>query len=193
MTLLSSLGVSLLGIFQEHTKPVVINDTTELRALLQKPFEGVWNYRIDFSIFFGRNENFVSTGKAIFLWNPAAIAYDVYIGYSIHSGWSDERVIAAFLGGSMKADYTGWPSQEFEMNMQYLERVGTTGTGIGGSGEPHAFDYRGTGQTSFAFTNCTYIKSKTLNRAETITAIFKGASNKGQEDKRTIGEVTFSR
>jgi hypothetical protein len=124
--------INCISIYQQYEQAkkinlikFVIRDTEDIRNTLQKPFEGVWNYRVDFTLFHGKNELYESKGKAIFIWNPTNLNYDVYIGYSICKKGLQSVVVCGFLKGYIRADQSGWPiSEKFQINMEYLERLG---------------------------------------------------------------------
>jgi hypothetical protein len=150
-----------------QTVSAAIRDTEDIRAALQKPLEGVWQYRLAFSRYFGRDSRYISTGTAIFLWEPAKRQYQVFVGYSISKEWEKEKVVTGFLGGTLPADELGWPAPGFELAMKYLER---TGTG----------EFASPLSVTFTFTNGEYRKSPDGKRAEQVVARYGNSRSSGR-------------
>ena len=89
-SLAAALAVGVFSIYQSNlqsqrlrTVTVAIKDTDEIRTALQKPLEGVWQYRMVFSKYFGQDVTYIASGTAIILWDAAKQQYQVFIGYSI--------------------------------------------------------------------------------------------------------------
>jgi hypothetical protein len=173
-SLVAAIAVGVVSVYQSYLQTarlqdvtVAIRDTEDIRSALQKPLEGVWHYKLVFSRFFGQDSTYVGMGTAIFLWEPPKRQYQVYIGYSISKEWSQEKLVTAFLTGTVQADEMGWPQQEFEMPMQYLER-----TGVGEFASPLA--------PGFTFTGGKYKKSADGKRAEQVFAHYQNRRSTGE-------------
>jgi hypothetical protein len=179
ISLLAALLVGGFSIYQSRmqsqhlqTVTVAIQDTEDIRNALKKPFEGVWQYRIVFSRYFGNEATYISSGTAIILWEPAKQQYQIFIGYSISKEWEKEKLVTGFLGGNFLADGQGWPSENFEMPMRYLER-----TSVGEFNNPNA--------AGFSFTKGSYKKSPDGKQVEQIFADYGNS--------RSVGKMTMVR
>lgn len=178
-SLAAAITVGVFSVYQSHlqskrlqTVTIAIRDAEDIRLALQKPLEGIWQYRLDFSRYFGQSSVYVATGTAIFLWDPAKQRYQAFIGYSISQEYKTEKIVTAFLEGALRADELGWPSEGFEISLKYLER-----TAVAEFASPPA--------ASFVFTDGRYDKSTDGKRAVRLTAHY--------ENPRSLGTVTFSR
>jgi hypothetical protein len=178
-SLVAAIAVGVFSVYQSHlqlqrlqTVTIAVRDTEDIRAALQKPFEGVWQYKIVFSRYFGQDACYISTGTAIFLWEPTKRQYQIFIGYSISKEWQNEKVVTGFLGGTLQADELGWPPQGVEMPVKYLER-----TGIAEFASPLAI--------GFTFTKGEFKKSQDGKQAVLMVMHY--------ENSRSLGTMTLSR
>ena len=179
MSLVAALSVGVFSIYQSYlqsqrlrTVTVAIKDTDEIRTALQKPLEGVWQYRLVFSKYFGEAATYNANGTAIILWDAAKQHYQIFVGYSICKEWENQKLVTAFVGGTLPADELGWPTDNFNLPMKYIER-----TGVGQFGSPLA--------VGFTFASGKYEKSPDGKLAMHIKAHY--------ENPRSVGEMTMSR
>lgn len=179
LSLAAALAVGVFSIYQSNlqsqrlrTVTVAIKDTDEIRTALQKPLEGVWQYRMVFSKYFGQDVTYIASGTTIILWDAAKQQYQVFIGYSIAKEWQHEKLVTAFVGGTLPADELGWPPDNFNLAMKYMER-----TGVDQFASPLA--------VGFTFDSGKYEKSADGKLAMQIKAHY--------ENPRSIGEMTMSR
>ena len=125
-------GISTYKDLKENKKlqqvGLVIKDTNDLRASLRKPLEGRWTMRIDFSSYFGNPGRWYSMGDAVMSWDPSARAYEVLLGYSVNSDRdANEKVVTGVIKGRIAApDDSGWPTEPFDLTLNYVARTTTS-------------------------------------------------------------------
>jgi hypothetical protein len=106
---------------------ITIRDTNDLRESLRKPLEGLWEYKLEFAKYFGQESPYISTGKAIIIWQPTSNDYGVYIAYGVKQQWGVEEVVTGFLSGTLRTNGDGWPEEPFDLPMRYDHRTGKIG------------------------------------------------------------------
>lgn len=192
IALIGVLVTSLIPVFKDEKAPIVIKDTKDIREAIKKPFEGVWQYQMSFTKFHGLDLEYQSTGTAVFNWIEETQSYEIFIGYSIHPKWAEEKFVAAFTRGSMRANSAGWPSQSFEMSMRYEERVGRAGTFIDIDGNSHEYNFKGTGSKDYNYEQCEFKVSEFTGEAVKIEANFNGIKNRQTMETVTLGKAIFA-
>jgi hypothetical protein len=151
---------------------VTIRNADDLRESLRKPLEGVWDFKLEFSKFFGQEAPYISTGKAIIVWRAASNDYVVYVGYGIKQQWGTEEIVTGFASGTLRANGDGWPVEPFEIPMRYDYRTGKVG-----------FE-RTIGET-FSLMDGTSKRDETNKQAVRLTMKF--------ENESTVGKVIMWR
>jgi hypothetical protein len=152
---------------------VTVRDTNELRESLRKPLEGVWEYKLEFTKYFGKEEPYVSTGTAIIVWRPASNDHEVYIVYGIKPKWGVEEVVTGFISGTLRTNGDGWPEEPFEIPMRYIHRTGKVG-------------FERVIRETFSFVKGTIQRDATRRQAVQITMLY-------DDNETTVGKVTLWR
>jgi len=131
VTLIGTLalaGVALVKQFQTSDSlkniSVKIEDSEDLRKIIQKPLEGVWRYNMAYDSFHSKAERWNALGRAIFLWKQGN-KYEVYIGASLFelNAGNGEQIVTWFLRGDLPASLEGYPSAPFSLTVEYMGRT----------------------------------------------------------------------
>lgn len=104
----------------------VIKDTEQLRQALRKPLEGVWDYRADYSKFWGEDGKWLATGEAIFIWHPEAVRYEVFLGASLVDARMNAKpldLVTWRLHSNLSPGRNGQPAEPFALIFRYLGRT----------------------------------------------------------------------
>ncbi len=142
----------------------------ELEPLLRKPFEGRFEYILEFSIYKGikcEDDTYIANGVAFFDWDSEKSHYEVYIGYSVlREGDVESSVVTGYVLGYLKADESGWPTEDFTMEMTFGGRTGQDG-------------FHKTTTKNYTYDKGTFKKSYDGRRAVTIQASYEGVASSG--------------
>jgi hypothetical protein len=148
----------------------------DMALLVDKPLEGEWLFKSSYEKYYDepKPELLFGKGNAVMIWKHQQKRYDVQVTYGIHrsggpellSGGSD--LLAATFKGLLSVDEEGWPLQQnFTMSdFVILTRL-------------HYKSYPPSLRT-YQFTNCTYMKKKSQNRADKITCDFETPQTKSK-------------
>ena len=141
-----------------------------------KPLEGEWLFKSSYEKYYDepKPELLFGKGNAVMIWKQEQNRYDIHLTYGIHrsgglellSGGSD--LLAATFKGLLSVDEEGWPPQQnFTMSdFVILTRL-------------HYRNYPPSLRT-YQFTNCTYGKKKSQNRADKISCDFETPQTKSK-------------
>ena len=124
--LLLLIFLAILQITQRNTQ-IVVNDDIGLYNALRRPFEGKWQYEVEWEKFHGDTTNkYKSDGEALFLWSNKnkQYKYKIFIGYEIKQHYEEPCVIAYAIG-EWETDINGNPLDKKHFQLEYGGRMGT--------------------------------------------------------------------
>lgn len=142
--------------------------------VIQKPFEGIWNFSIDYDHFHGRAGKWSARGEALITWRSSEQRYKIYFGADVFETGASAPELTGFSEGFIAADRDGWPAKPFTIeNIRYIARMHRDGK------QPSAltYEYRG----------CTY--DAVGGRGDTISGKFETKDAGGAVQTR--GTVQF--
>jgi hypothetical protein len=152
---------------------VAVTDTQSLRRALQKPLEGVWKYKEEYTMLHGLQGRWYGSGKAIFVWKPDEHRYDVYIWASVAKEHAPSITLLTFvLEGTLAADASGLPAPRARLPFSFAGRQATEELG-----EQHARD--------MTFTEFRIMSRKNSDEVITVCARYRSGT--------TACDVVFER
>ena len=143
-------------------------------VVLQKPFEGLWDYSMEYDFFHGEKGAWSANGKGIILWKQDDIRYEIYLGADVLSANQGFPVLAGFSRGFIEADADGGLSLPFKIeNIRYISRM---------SDKKQIFPM-------YSYSNCTF---QIMNRRpDTITCNFDTKHPEGKIYSRGVARFKW--
>lgn len=86
---------------------IIVNNTSELKQSLNKPFEGSWEVRGIYSRYHDIEGVFNCAGFVNFLWNDSQKKYEVYYVYSVRKQQDLSDLVTAYCKGSATCNEEG--------------------------------------------------------------------------------------
>ena len=113
-------AIQLLRVRKEVREiKVVVKDTKEIRDALNKPLEGDWEVKGEFSKYQGQAVKHFSTGVVSFGWSPNEHRYNIKYIYSVRKARSDKDEITCFSKGTLSADYDGQLAGKTKLSINF--------------------------------------------------------------------------
>lgn len=119
---------------------------TDLRKALRTPLEGLWDYHVEFTKYFGTTtpHRKVSGGVAVFLWNDGPTpGYEFYVGGGIQEhGKEGQPIVTYVIRYFLQTDSLGNPTPGLSAHGAYKARTSSDPT-FSISGDPDLELYDG--------------------------------------------------
>ncbi len=86
---------------------LVVKDSAELRTVLQRPLEGIWSLKGEFTKFQGKNSMHFSSGQLTLLWDASKEHYAATYSYSVFPAGESHPLVTAICKGHSYGDVSG--------------------------------------------------------------------------------------
>ena len=134
-------------------------------GVLHKPFEGLWDYSMEYDFFHGKKGAWTANGKGIILWRQDDIRYEIYLGADVVPVNQSSPVLSGFSRGFIEADDDGWLPLPFKIeNIRYISRM-------------HKRDQKQM-VPKYSYNNCTF--QLVNRRPDTATCTFESKNPAGK-------------